>query len=135
MVLVPSFVVHPCFGVAFLLPFEVVRRLSAEIVFGAQPEFGETVFRQVVCQSLPVQPAFEAVSHDEVPVSGDGQKMFERMHNCTFSDFWSLFGCQKYIFYFFKGCVLQKTFIKKAGKFCRIEFIVYLCKLKMKQNN
>ena len=83
MMSIASLVVHPCVGKAVCLPFSLVGRSVALIVFCSRPKLGGAVFGQIVKQPLKADSGLEAVADHLVTVTGDGSEMRKRLHGCA----------------------------------------------------
>ena len=69
--------------VAMVDTFFKYRRMVAVIVFGREEELLGTIFREVVLQTMPENPAFGAVINDAVTVAVNQTKMTEDMRHVT----------------------------------------------------
>ena len=83
MMLVASLMVHPGGRVTVAAPLGFVGAARTAVVSGAGEEFGGRIFREIVKQSLPTDAATEASGHDAVAMTGNGDKMLDRMYHIS----------------------------------------------------
>ena len=72
---VSALVMQPGGRKSLVLALCVVRRAGPLIIAGSHPEFGRTVFGEIVCESLPVQSDLKAFPAHHMSVMSNRPEM------------------------------------------------------------